>query len=466
MTVNRSNPPADSREHWAVVGGGVLGMTIALRLAQRGIQVTLLEARPQLGGLADAWQLGSVTWDRHYHVTLMSDLHARNLLAELKLEDQMEWVETKTGFFTDGRLHSMSNTLEFLRFPPLGLIDKLRLGGTIFCASRMTDWKALERIPVADWLTRLSGKRTFQKMWLPLLRSKLGDCWRDTSAAFIWATIARMYAARRTGLKKEMFGYVRGGYATVMDRYTNKLIEIGVEVQCNAPVRNIRSAADGRITVQLVDETRTFDRVVSALPTAVMPRLCRELPENERALFDGVRYHGIVCASVLLKKSLSPFYVTNITDDSYPFTAVIEMTALVRKEQLGGRALVYLPKYVRPDDEIFERTDAEIEHEFLTGLQKMHPQLSLADVEAFRLSRVRHVFALPTLNYSKRLPPIQTSVPNLLAVSSAHIVNGTLNVNESIKLANDFVEQFAALDRSAPDTASQQITSALQTVGS
>ena len=45
----------------------------------------------------------------------------------------------------------------------------------------------------------------------PLLRAKLGDAYQAASAAFIWATIQRLYAARRSGLKKEMFGYVPGG---------------------------------------------------------------------------------------------------------------------------------------------------------------------------------------------------------------------------------------------------------------
>jgi protoporphyrinogen oxidase len=439
------------QDHWAVLGGGVLGMTVALRLAQQGHRVTLLEGRPHLGGLADAWTLGDVTWDRHYHVTLLSDTHARGLFSELNLDDQMEWVETKTGFFTDRKLYSMSNSVEFLKFPPLGLIDKLRLGGTIFYASRVKNWRALEQIPVADWLRKLSGGRTFEKMWLPLLRSKLGDCWRETSAAFIWATIARMYAARRTGLKKEMFGYVRGGYDRVMQNFTQKLIDHGVTVRCNAAVRAVRTTSTGQIAVHLADESPRFDRIVSTLPAPVTGRLCQELSERELRTFDGVRYHGIVCASVLLKKSLSPYYVTNITDDGYPFTAVIEMTSLVRKEHLGGHALVYLPKYVTPDDEIFDRTDAEIEHEFLTGLQKMHPTLSLSDVEAFRISRVRHVFALPTLNYSAKLPPIRTSVPNLFAVNSAHIVNGTLNVNESIRLADEFVRQHGLTPKVVPD---------------
>ena len=225
----------------AIVGGGILGMTLALRLAQAGQRVTLFEAGPHVGGLADAWQLGDVTWDRHYHVTLLSDMHWRRVLAELHLEQDMQWVETKTGFFTDGQLTSMSNTLEFLRFPPLGLLDKLRLGGTIFYASKLRDGKRLESIPVASWLRKLSGKRAFEKIWLPLLRAKLGENYQHTSAAFIWATIARMYAARRTGLKKEMFGYLPGGYSRILEHFETLLHANGVDVRVNHALERVES---------------------------------------------------------------------------------------------------------------------------------------------------------------------------------------------------------------------------------
>jgi len=52
---------------WGIVGGGFLGMTLAHRLARHGQDVTLFEAAPALGGLASAWSLGDVVWDRHYH---------------------------------------------------------------------------------------------------------------------------------------------------------------------------------------------------------------------------------------------------------------------------------------------------------------------------------------------------------------------------------------------------------------
>src|SRR5213596_2915101 len=94
-------------EQFGVVGGGLLGLTLALRLAQRGYRVTLLEAADHVGGLADAWQLGDdsekIAWDRHYHVTLLSDSHLRGILHELGLDDSMRWVKTRTGFLVDGQ---------------------------------------------------------------------------------------------------------------------------------------------------------------------------------------------------------------------------------------------------------------------------------------------------------------------------------------------------------------------------
>lgn len=418
----------------------MLGLTLALRLRQRGHAVTVLEAAPQLGGLASAWQLGDVTWDRHYHVILLSDSRLRNLLGELGLADECEWVETKTGFYTDGQFYSMSNTVEFLKFPPLGLIDKLRLGGTIFLASRIKDWRRLERVPVVDWLRKWSGRRTTEKMWLPLLRAKLGESYRDASAAFIWATIARMYAARRSGLKKEMFGYVRGGYARILDRFQTVLTEAGVKIETSAPVRAVRSGS-----VEMADGTRReFDRTVVTAAAPLAAELCPDLSESERQTLQQVKYQGIVCASLLLKQPLGPYYVNNLTDSWVPFTAVIEMSALVDRREFGGHALVYLPKYVAPDDALFEESDESIQERFVAALERMYPHFRRDDLLAFRVSRVRHVFAVSTLNYSKHVPPMTTSLPRVYLVNSSQIVNGTLNVNETVQLAESALDLVAS----------------------
>ena len=480
-------------ERVAIVGSGFLGMTLALRLAKSGHKVTIFESGKEIGGLASAWEIGDVVWDKHYHVTLASDKFTRRLVEELGLGDEYRWVETKTGFYTDGKLFSMSDTREFLQFPPLGLISKLRLGATILFASRVKDWKRLETILVEDWLTKLSGKKTFNKIWKPLLRAKLGEAYKQTSASFIWATIQRMYAARNSGLKKESFGYVRGGYARVLKRFGEALAENGVDIRLNTPVESIKKLEDGKIRVSIPVTRRrsdakinamsqktkygmlqtaaaiapgfsggflsepdpqpasvvkfygngvgdTFDQVILTCPSNVAAKIAPQLTTAEKQAFENIQYQGIICASVLMKCSLSNFYVTNITDEM-PFTGVIEMSALVDKKEFGHNALIYLPKYVAPEDKLFENSDKEIEELFLSGLEKMYPHFRRKDVLAFKVSRVRQVFPLPVLNYSRDLASMKTSVDGLYVVNSSHIANGTLNVNETVQLAENFFER-------------------------
>src|SRR4028118_973660 len=93
----------------AIIGSGFLGLTLALRLSEAGAKVTVFESAPEIGGLASAWQIGDVVWDKHYHVTLASDAFTRKIVEEIGLKDEFNWVETKTGFYARGELFSMSN---------------------------------------------------------------------------------------------------------------------------------------------------------------------------------------------------------------------------------------------------------------------------------------------------------------------------------------------------------------------
>ncbi len=403
--------------------------------------MTIFESAEKAGGLTSSWQMDGVVWDRFYHVILMSDLNTRKILKEIGLEDELRWVETKTGFYSEGKLYSMSNLIEFFKFPPINLVDKFRLGLTIFAASKIKNWQRLENIPVADWLKKWSGKRVFEKIWLPLLKAKLGDNYKNTSAAFIWSTIQRMYAARKSGLKKEMFGYVTGGYEKINTQFAAYLEKAGVEFHYNSKVKGIKQIASGQLEVLANNSSYTFDEVVSTLSSKESVKIVEGLSEREIEQHNNIRYLGVICPSVLLKNPVSPYYVTNITDSWPPFTGIIEMTALIDKNEIKGNNLVYLPKYVNPDDELFNKTDNELKEIFLGSLYKMYPNLSEEDLYFWGVSKARVVFALPTLNYSKNVPSIKTSIPNYYIINSAQIINGTLNVNETIQVAESKLKE-------------------------
>ncbi len=433
-------------QHWAVVGGGMLGLTTAWRLIHRGFRVTLLEAGPELGGLTSAWSVGDVVWDRFYHVILNSDSHLRALLADIGLESEISWIQTRTGFYTDGKLYSLSSSVEFLKFPPLSLFQKFRLGGTIFYASKLKDWRRLEQIPVEKWLRSLSGNSTFEKIWLPLLKAKLGDAYKRTSAAFIWSYIDRMYKARRSGMKREMFGYIPGGYCRILETFAEKLKAKGASIRTSSPVQVVqKDNASGKLVVHYGrDHTvESFDRVVMTVPNPVILASCRGLSEGERQSLAATEYLGVVCTSMLLDRPLTGYYVTNITDGWVPLTGIIEMTAIVDPKHLGGKHLIYLPRYLMSDSPGFDESDEQVHQRCVATLEKMHPQFRREQVLGLQTARARYVMALPTMNYSKNLPSVRASVPGLYLLNSSQITKGNLNVNETIEVVDSHIGELA-----------------------
>ena len=167
----------------------MLGMTLAHRLAQQGQRVTLCEAAPQLGGLASAWTLGDVVWDRHYHVTLLSDTHLRALLDEIGLEKRNALGRNQNRLLLRRQAATRCPTpASSSRFPPLQHVGT-RCG-----------WAARSSSPRSSATgsgSKKSPSPTGSAAGPAAARSKKSGCrccgpsWakpiKKTSAAFIWA---------------------------------------------------------------------------------------------------------------------------------------------------------------------------------------------------------------------------------------------------------------------------------------
>ncbi len=291
-------------ETWCIAGGGVLGQVLALRLAQAGKTVTLYEAAPQTGGLAAAWTIDDITWDKFYHVILPADRRTLGLVDEIGLGDTLVWERTRTGFFAEGRMSSLDGAIDYLRLPTLGLIAKLRLAFTLVMASRISNGQPLEHIPVKEWLTKWSGRSAFERLWKPLLRAKLGDNADRASATFIWATARRLYLARKGGAKTEVLGFVDGGYKRVLDALADRGLDNSASPSSPAAPSPVSPPMRASFGSRPPRAPRCFDRVVSTMPSGPTARICEALSPEIRSRLDGVVYQGILCASVVLNRPL------------------------------------------------------------------------------------------------------------------------------------------------------------------
>jgi protoporphyrinogen oxidase len=432
----------------AVIGGGIMGIDIARRLSREGYQVSILEEAPEPGGLASKSIFGDYIWDKFYHVILPDDAYTLEMISELDLDSELNWVETKTGFFINGRYYSISNIFDFLKFPILSLVDKFRLGVTILIGSYLTNYRRLERIPVTKWLIHWSGSNTFNKIWLPLLKAKLGEGYKHTSAAFICATIKRLYGARKKSSKKEVFGYVNGGYARIFDTIKTKILSENISLITNFKAVEIKQNPNLDLTVTSIEgKEMRFNYIISTLPSFLTASICTGLSYSERERLNSIKYLGVVCLSLLMKKPLTSYYITNINDDKIPFTGVIEMTSLVNPTFFGGSSLIYLPKYVSSHDPIFDLPDKVLKDSFIASLKLMQPSLEDDEIIDCQVAKARYVITLPEINYSGKLPSIKTSLKNFFIINSSFITDGTLNVNETLKVSNSYLPEILRINK-------------------
>jgi hypothetical protein len=89
----------------------------------------------------------------------------------------------------------------------------------------------------------------------------------------------------------------------------------------------------------------------------------------------------------------------------------------------------------------FGESDDDYREKCLATLEKMYDHFSRDHVLGFRVARAKYVASLATIDYSTKLPPIVTSVPGFYALNSAHILEGNLNVNETITLGENKLKQ-------------------------
>jgi protoporphyrinogen oxidase len=424
-----------------ILGGGITGLTSAFYLLREGAEVTVIESRPELGGLAAYFNFGPFWWDKFYHCILTSDQPLLKLIDDLGLTLELRWTETKVGFFADNVLHPMTSSLDFLRFPPLNLWEKLRLGLGVLRVTRIKDGRPLERHLASEWLTRVFGQANYQKMWGPLLKCKLGACREEASAAFIWATISRLYSTREKDTsQKEKLGYVRGGYRTVVKRLIEEIENHGGRIVTGAPVKRIVKLPNSTIEINTRLQDVICDAAIATVPSPVLAGITPQLTSEYVSNLMRIKYLGIVCYALVLKRRLSPYYVTNLTDEGLPFTGIIEMTNLISTHETNGNHLVYLPKYTSPGDPLFEAPESEIWTVFWKGLKQVFPDLKEEEIAQKHLFRERFVQPVPVLNYSDIVPPMKTNVDGLLVANTTQIINSTLNNNAMVKIANKAVE--------------------------
>ena len=420
---------------YGVLGGGVLGLTVGLRLAEAGNEVTVFERAAVPGGLASSFEVAPGLWlERFYHHLFASDHHAIRLINELGLGERLEWHRPVTTVFVDGRVIPLDSPTSVLKFDPLSIPSRLHLAAGLAVLRLLPSPSLLGDRTTGQLLPTLMGSAAHAKVWRPLLRGKFGAAGEDVAMAWMWARIHS---------RTPKLGYLRGGFHQLYVALADAVTRAGGAISYDSDVRRVCRMGPEMI-VEKSDGTATaFDRVVSTLPAVVTARLA-ELPETYLERHRPPDSLGAHCLVLEVDRPLTDVYWVGINDETMPFLALVEHTNMLAPSDYGGRHLVYLGNYRPMDDPVFKTAPDELLETWAPAIRRIRPDFSTAWVRnAWGFAAP---FAQPIVRkgYAKTIPGFRTPLDGLYLATMFQVYPHDRGQNYSIALAERLVRMLQA----------------------
>jgi len=274
-----------------VVGGGLAGLTAACELADRGLDVTLVEARARLGGVTFSFTRGDLVVDNGQHVLLRCYTAYLDFLRRLGVAHHIE-MQPRMRIpvqGADGTLGALSRTAlpaplhlfgSLATYKLLSVVDRMRAARAVPAMRRLDpDDPRLDEQSLGDWL-RAHGQNdaTIAALWNLITVAAL-NCDADEASLALAAKVFR------TGLLDRSENCDIGVPAVPLSELHGEpalayLRAHGAQVRLHAAVKEIRRG-DNVFEVVTGEDTLTADAVVVATPADAAAKLLPDTVKDE-----------------------------------------------------------------------------------------------------------------------------------------------------------------------------------------
>jgi len=401
-----------------IIGGGLAGITAAIALRGAGLDVTLLESRPRLGGAASSGTRGSLMIDTGQHVFLRCCQSYRELLATLGVTGSVTIQDRfdVTVLSQDGTARLRRNGLpsplhlagSLASYRLLSVRERLRVGRAALALQRAHPGKpGLDGARLGDWLAaRGQDDRARRRLWDLFIVSALNIAGDDASVPLA-ATVIRtaLLGARDAadiGMATVPLSEVHGSPAAAL------LSRLGAQVRLRTRVSAVQPRPGGGFTVVLADGRNvTADSVVLAVPASQAARLGASAGAAGAAKWDELGYSPIVNVHVI--------YGQRVT--RLPFAAAVDSPVqwvFDKTRQAGLQSGQYLAVSLSAADNYVDRPAAALRQEFLPALERLFPAAAQTTVTDFFVTRERHATFRQAPGSAGLRPGAATSVPGLV----------------------------------------------------
>jgi hydroxysqualene dehydroxylase len=426
--------------HVAVIGGGLAGITAAIALRETGAQVTLLEARPRLGGATSSFSRGGLTIDNGQHVVLRCCTAYLGLLARLgmtgavTMQDKFDvTVLSPTGrgrlrrTGLPGPLH-MATALAGYRF--LTRAARLKAVAAALAMSRLDPARPeLDGRRLGDWLAaRWQDDRSRRVLWDLFTVSALNVAGDDANLALA-ATVVKTALlssndAADIGVPAVPLGDLHGragadllGRLGATVRKSAKAVAVEPQPGGGFLVRLARRGGPGASSKHGAGPEISADAVVLAVPPAAAAALT---PEAAAAGLSTLAA-GTPGPDEWRQLGTSPIVNVHVLYDRrvtrLPFVAAVDSPVqwvFDRTGPSGLRTGQYLAVSLSAADRYVDVPAARLREQFLPALAELFPAARGAGVADFFVTRERRATLRQVPGCERLRPGAATGLPGLV----------------------------------------------------
>lgn len=404
-----------------IIGGGLAGITAAISLAESAAEVSLLEARPRLGGATCSFNRDGLVVDTGQHVFLGCCTAYRELLARLgmtahaPLQDRFDvTVLAPGGRRARLRRTALPGPLHMLpalaRYPFLTWAERARVSRPALAMRRVDP--ADPRVDAqrfGDWLAaRGQGERARRALWDLFSVSALNIAGDDASLALA-ATVVKTGLlgkndAADIGVAALPLGELHGDAAATL------LAKLGAQVSLGAKVSAIEPGDGFRVRLAQGGEMHA-DAVVLAVPHEKAAPLVPPgaLPEQTVAAWSGLGASPIVNVHVIYDRPVTDLPFAAAVDS--PVQWVFDRTRISGLDRPGQQ---YLAISLSAADAYADTPAARLREQFVPALAELFPAARDARVTEFFVTRERRATFRQAPGSGALRPKAATRLPGLV----------------------------------------------------
>jgi len=276
---------AGSRKHIAIIGGGLCGLTCAIRLAEHDFDIEIFEAAPMPGGRTRSF------FDTHVHQWVDNGPHllvgayhrTRRLLQEASADQYIHWQPSLELSLWDARRGHFQ--LAPNRHIPLALAIPwacFRLPGhradsaiallRLAMANRkpMADAGMDDRTPVCDWLQQIDIPRVLVRDLLePLCFGVMNESMQTANAKSFSCVLREAFDSHASA---RLGWFTQPLSKAMVEPLVQLAISRGVRIHTGVRTRKLHARAK-EVDVGTGDACKAYDAAVMALPARARNRL-------------------------------------------------------------------------------------------------------------------------------------------------------------------------------------------------